>query len=578
MTSAPGTVTQGVAHIKELVHNFVADIARQSPAEIFTDQARDASAPYPPRADVEYCVTLFPPPTDLWEELALDYIKELYVEVVTFFLKTENNKRRTINEVHRFFIITLLCGPNRAVRSREKQDDLWEGGVPQGDVDIQSRLIFTYPAHPELNQHMQDVRELFLDTFRTDPGDYDPRDPKPRDVWHHLQQSKDTKLTDLGNQGAINPTIEDVFGPSKDPATYQAMVAAANQRLQLAQDPQKRAQDLKKAQADKLAADKLAADKAAADKAAADKAAADFAAQAHQQAHLQAAAARQAAAVAAAAAAATPRNLLGPGDVLADIQARMGLDPQQLRKLLADAQAQASRIGPPPLPQRRPLMRPPLPAPPVAAPAAPAATLHPSLVGLNPAAAVAYPAAPVAGAALTPAATLAAPAAPTLYYTSQYNPATGGHIYTGLGNIPHTVFPGSTPSPQAAQIIAAGVGKVAIPQPHGFPLLVQEQVLQPNLALDATIRTMSSHGISPNDPYAALAIGTAAGVAGGIQNLVRNKKGPIYTTREVVQNIEQNCRVDSFDFNIYGLTVTEILGARFSNTTFQSEEARVAVA
>jgi hypothetical protein len=78
-------VTQGVAHIKELVHNFVADIARQSPAEIFTDQARDASAPYPPRADVEYCVTLFSPPTDLWEELALDYIKELYVETVTFF-------------------------------------------------------------------------------------------------------------------------------------------------------------------------------------------------------------------------------------------------------------------------------------------------------------------------------------------------------------------------------------------------------------------------------------------------------------------------------------------------------------
>lgn len=158
MTSAPGTVTQGVAHIKELVYNFVADIARQSPAEIFTDQARDASAPYPPRADVEYCVTLFSPPTDLWEELALDYIKELYVETVTFFLKTENNKRRTINEVHRFFIITLLCGPDRAVRSREKQDDLWEGGVPQGDIDIQSRLIFTYPANPELNQHMHDVR------------------------------------------------------------------------------------------------------------------------------------------------------------------------------------------------------------------------------------------------------------------------------------------------------------------------------------------------------------------------------------------------------------------------------------
>ncbi len=105
----------------------------------------------------------------------------------------KKNNKRSSSFLHHYSSLWT----DRAIDAREKQDDLREGGVPQGDADIQNRLIFTYPAHPELHQHMQDVREFFLDTFRTNPGDYDPRNPKPRDVWYHLQQSKDAKLTDL---------------------------------------------------------------------------------------------------------------------------------------------------------------------------------------------------------------------------------------------------------------------------------------------------------------------------------------------------------------------------------------------
>jgi hypothetical protein len=177
------------------------------------------------------------------------------------------------------------------------------------------------------------------------------------------------------------------------------------------------------------------------------------------------------------------------------------------------------------------------------------------------------------------------PAAPTRYYTQQYDPSTGTYIYTGVGTTPvgapiSQVDPNPyiPRPPQMTQVIAPGVGRVAIPQPHGFPLKVREQVIQPNTSLDATIRTMSNHGVPPSDPGALMAIGMASGVAEGIGNIVRNKKGPVYITKEVVQNIEQNCKVDNFDFNIYGLTTAEILGTRFSNTTFQSEEARVVVA
>ncbi len=568
MTSPPGTISEGVARIKELTLAIVEEFGRRVPAILFIEDAKTNSPAYPAIADMGRFATLFPTaPRDVWEDHALDYIKEFYIEVVNYFLKTER-KRRTENEVHRFFAITLLCGPHRAIEARNNSDDLWEGGVPQGAADRQSQTRYSHPANNEAQFYMEDVISLFYDVFRTEPGDYDHRNPKPQTVWQELLDSKDARLDDLTNQGIVNPSIDDVFGPAKGQAAFITLCQTANQRFQVEQNRKKAARDL----ADRMA--QQAAQQAAQQQAQqqAQQAAQQ---QAHQLAHQQAAAAHQAAMATTSMATRLPvASASTTADVLINLQTQFGYTPDQLQRALANAlRHQASNIGPPPLPSRQPIFNPPTTSAPAVAPRA---TLHPSLAGLAPASAVAAPMA-------TPV--TSSPAAPTRYYTQQYDPSTGTYIYTGVGTTPvgapisHVDPSPYTPRPpQMTQVIAPGVGRVAIPQPHGFPLRVREQVIQPNTSLDATIRTMSSHGVPPSDPGALMAIGMASGVAEGIGNIVRNKKGPVYVTREVVQNIEQNCKVDNFDFNIYGLTTAEILGTRFSNTTFQSEEARVTVA
>jgi hypothetical protein len=90
---------------------------------------------------------------------------------------------------------------------------------------------------------MEDVISLFYDVFRTDPGDYDHRNPKPQTVWQELLDSKDARLDDLTNQGIVNPSIDDVFGPAKGQAAFITLCQTANQRFQVEQNRKKAAKD-----------------------------------------------------------------------------------------------------------------------------------------------------------------------------------------------------------------------------------------------------------------------------------------------------------------------------------------------
>ena len=80
-----------------------------------------------------------------------------------------------------------------------------------------------------------------------------------------------------------------------------------------------------------------------------------------------------------------------------------------------------------------------------------------------------------------------------------------------------------------------------------------------------------------NDQLKGLILGSAVGVAQGISSMTKDYKD---RNKKTIQAIppppaNQDLRIDSFDYNIYGQTPSEILGNRFSNTRFPSEGARI---
>jgi hypothetical protein len=143
----PSTPSEGIQYVHRLVQEIALDFAQRAPLFVFQGVDPKAAPSLPSRADVSDCNGLFRQPTDVWEDLAMDFIREYYFTAFRFFKRYFDEDDLSINEFYRFLAISFLCGPDRALRSIEKEDDLFESGLPQGDSDVMYQSIFNLLIH-----------------------------------------------------------------------------------------------------------------------------------------------------------------------------------------------------------------------------------------------------------------------------------------------------------------------------------------------------------------------------------------------------------------------------------------------
>ena len=161
-TNGPRTLEEGVNHVNQLVLRISDELTQRAPGFLFTDTARDNSGPLPNRASIQTCDALFKATTDLWEEIALDHLREYYLTLYQFFAQygRDHNMVLTENQFHRLFVISLTCGPDRAFNSFEQGDDLWDSGVPQ-DHDTRYAALMVFQTLPNLEILM--IEDIIID-------------------------------------------------------------------------------------------------------------------------------------------------------------------------------------------------------------------------------------------------------------------------------------------------------------------------------------------------------------------------------------------------------------------------------
>ncbi len=150
---------------------------------------------------------------DWSKKLPLTLLKGLLFLSSKEFQRYFDEDNISINEFYRFLAISFLCGPDRALRSVEKEDDLFENGLPQGDSDVMYQSMFQ-PSDPQVDALLTNLRNVFYGTFRTGTGDFDPRPSRQRtgeDPWKQLQDEVESRTQDLLASGIVNPSIEQIF-------------------------------------------------------------------------------------------------------------------------------------------------------------------------------------------------------------------------------------------------------------------------------------------------------------------------------------------------------------------------------
>ena len=545
--TGPASIADAIAVVRDLMPIWTREVIQGTINRVFHPDAVDASNPLFKlrKQDFEEFFEARYPEYDL-ETVVYRILRSFYTDVGYFFRRYQPHPSTTYNQLQRFFIIFLQCGPDRALRAYIEGDDLWDTGIPS-NADINYNKTFEFEDdQADLQPLWEELQNSFYGTFRATPGDYDPRQNRRDYVfyssWVDLQEKAERfQLDTPENTDFAVPLLAAVH--DGEPYPTPAERAAERKREKDLEDAanlfaqqQREAAELAAKQkdlADQQA--KLASDIAAIDKAVADRAAAEA----------------TATAAAGTTAAAAGYVVLDPllMQVLQDMGARGLTQAEQAHEIRTFMRTRGKGGLTPPV-------DPATPHPPgksiLKTPRPPGAT------------ALVVPAPP---ATLQPA----KPDKKPVRFALRLDPATGSYYYDGTED-------DEPPQKMSTGTFAQGIGNVA-PAYQGYPARIREQIPQPNKGFDAPIRVLADHGIKPESLITSLTLGISSGVAEGISALVKNKSGPQYRIRELgLPPVDQDCRIDSFDFNIHGKTLAEILGNRFPQVVFPTEGARVAAA
>ena len=556
MTNPPASIHEAIDLGRDEIPNWVQAILNSKTTEVFNpDAAANAETFLPPRRrDFEdFFEDKYP--TDDVGTIVFRILRTFFYDMGVFF--QEFRPRASTNDFHRFFLIALQCGLDRAITSHEDRDDLWELGIAQIE-DINSNARVAMPGDPERQEEINTARNMFYGIFRTHQGDYDPR-PVDADhpfisVWVAIRDKA------IAHQQDHTPANLDYFAPiltvvddGEPYPTPQERAAEARAVAQALIQAQADADAAAQARADAdLIADRDRLALLAANKFAADAVAKDLAAKAAAAKDLATRIAATKIATAKTPAAATATAASPDIQMVIDNLNKMGLTPAEQIQQLKDFLSAGPGVATPGPKVAKPTVSFSLPSP-----ATPSSTSSSTAV-------MPYP----------------DPTSTPRRFSFQFDPDTSSYYYTGLDDGNDNPHMPQGPMSTSNSLFARGLGRVAPPaSPHGFPQKIREQVLQPNRGMDAPIRILKQYGIGPESPYTALTLGLSAGVAEGISTNLKSKTSAQYRVRELSPVIiEQDCRVNSFDFNIFGETIPEILGSRFGRTVFHSEGARIAAA
>ena len=572
----PASIREAVEIVRNLMPDWVQFITAKTD-DVFKEETRDDSRPLlrQKRTDFEEFMGNKYPTTDA-ETVVFRQLRTIYHQVGAFFrdYQQRQNIRVVENCLHRFFLIFLQCGPDRAVVAIQERDDLWEGGVTQ-DADINYHPLITFlPDQTEFQRRTELLRDLFYGTFRSHNGDFDPRTADPDNPY--VTAWEDLRHRAIDYQDNNMPLNMDFFVPllavTHDGFPYPTPHQRTAEKLREQQEQE---------QADRDAQEQEQADIDNRQRAQQQQQADRDAGQDAQQAELarltkiqkdlaearekiqeeldQTIQTRDQLAAAKAACESTPLDM-AMKQFFKEFQDLGLTKPEQLHDFKTFIRTKGTHAT-----KQNPQSVPPPPPPPV--PLKPIlkkpSTTSPAFQ--NPLTT------PLGGITVR-----TADQGP-LRYALRQDPVSKSYYYAGLEE-----DDGTTPleplRPASTGIFAKGWGRVA-PINQGFPTRVREQIIQPNRSLDAPIRALKAQGADPDSLLAAIVLAMSSGVAEGIGSSLKNKSGPQYRIRELSPApSDQDCRVDSFNFNIYGDSIPEILGDRFDNVTFPSEGARVAAA
>ena len=172
----PASIADAVQVVRDLLPQWTQYVLNQNIRLAFNPQAalHSEEMPRPKPDDFDDFFTARYPDTDV-STVVYRILRTIYNEVGQFFKFARPDA--TINSFHRFFLIYLQCGPDRALTSFEDQDDLWETGMPD-DADLETQMIVLNPPNPDMDNILVQIRDLFYGTLKTH-GEFDPRPQDP---------------------------------------------------------------------------------------------------------------------------------------------------------------------------------------------------------------------------------------------------------------------------------------------------------------------------------------------------------------------------------------------------------------